>query len=89
MSLPAPETPLYNHPLPQLERWLMALGCQQDRGDRHCWLLQQRDWDAELSLDTEELVICYFPHQPQRKVVRSFKYSLSRQDVEAAVLEGP
>lgn len=89
MSLPAPETPLYNHPLPQLEHWLKNLGCHQTQGDRHCWLLAKADWEAELRLDTEEIVICYFPEQPQRQIVRSFKYSLSRQDVEAAVLEGP
>jgi hypothetical protein len=89
MSFPAPETPLYNHPLPQLERWLVDLGFIQNQGDRHCWTLQQDDWNAELLLDTEEMIVCYFPDQPERKIVRSFKYALSRQDIEAAILEGP
>ncbi|MFM1841608.1 MAG: hypothetical protein RLZZ490_339 [Cyanobacteriota bacterium] len=89
MSFPAPETPLYNHPLPQLERWLVNLGFEQNQGDRHCWTLQKKDWNAELLLDTEEIIVCYFPDQPDRKIVRSFKYALSRQDIEAAILEGP
>ena len=89
MSLPAPETPLYNHPLPLLERWLVNLGFEQNQGDRHCWMLQKNDWNAELLLDTEEIIVCYFPDQPDRKIVRSFKYALSRQDIEAAILEGP
>lgn len=89
MSFPAPETPLYNHPLPLLEQWLQQLGCQQAAGDRHCWTLQRDDWNAEILLDTEEMIVCYFPDQPQRKIARSFKYSLSRKDIEAAILEGP
>ncbi|MEY2985142.1 MAG: hypothetical protein RLZZ568_1759 [Cyanobacteriota bacterium] len=89
MSFPAPETPLYNHPLPQLEQWLTDLGFKQNQGDRHCWSLEQADWDAQLLLETEDIVVYYFPDQPNRKIVRSFKYSLSRQDIEAAILEGP
>lgn len=89
MSFPAPETPLYNHPLPQLEQWLADLDFHQNNGDRHCWTLQRTDWNAELRLDTEEIVVAYFPDQPERKIVRSFPYSLSRRDIEAAILEGP
>lgn len=89
MGLPNPETPLYNHPLPALEQWLSLLGCQRDDKERHCWFLRRPYWDANLTLETEELIVCYFPRQPERRIVRSFKYSLSRKDVEAAVLEGP
>jgi len=28
MTLPTADTPLYNHPLNQLEQWLQAQGCE-------------------------------------------------------------
>ncbi len=89
MTLPTADIPLYNHSLPQLEDWLNALGSTQNREARNCWVLKRSDWDAEICLDTEEIIVRYFPSQPEQEVTRSFKYSLSRQDVEAAVLEGP
>nr|MDJ0796018.1 DUF3143 domain-containing protein [Calothrix sp. MO_167.B12] len=30
MTLPSPDTPLYSHPLPEIEQWLREQGCQQD-----------------------------------------------------------
>ena len=89
MTLPTADTPLYSHPLPELERWLHQLGFTQDRQARHCWQMEQAQWNAEICLDTEEMIVRYFPQQPEREVIRSFKYSLSRSDVEAAILEGP
>ncbi|UBF26798.1 DUF3143 domain-containing protein [Kovacikia minuta CCNUW1] len=98
MPLPPPETPLYNHPLPEIEQWLIEHGCKQDKTELHCWQIQRPDWDAELCLDIDQLTVRYF--QPgegasstepfsQPAVQRSFKYSLSRQDIEAAVFAGP
>ncbi|MGK7934741.1 MAG: DUF3143 domain-containing protein, partial [Xenococcaceae cyanobacterium] len=29
MVLPDAQTPLYSHPLPDIEKWLTELGCQQ------------------------------------------------------------
>ena len=90
MPLPSADTPLYNHPLPDIEQWLRSLGCQQNRDDLHCWLIQQPNWKAEICLEIEELTVQYLNiDQPEKNVTRSFKYSLSRQDVEAAVFSGP
>ncbi len=97
MSLPPPETPLYNHPLPDIEQWLIGHGCKQDQTELHCWQIQRPDWQAELCLDIDQLIVRYFQSETgalaekigQLAVQRSFKYSLSRQDIEAAVFAGP
>ncbi|HEY9874187.1 MAG TPA: DUF3143 domain-containing protein [Candidatus Obscuribacterales bacterium] len=89
MTLPSADTPLYNHPLPQIEQWLKAQGCQQDRNELHCWRVDRPTWKAELWLDVEELTVRYLQADEGRDVQRSFKYSLSRQDVEDAVFSGP
>lgn len=90
MTLLSADTPLYNHPLPDIEQWLRARGCQQDRTDLHCWHVQRLRWKAELWLDTEEITVRYLQAgEGGRDIQRSFKYSLSRQDVEDAVFSGP
>jgi len=89
-SLPPANTPLYNHPLPDIEQWLQAQGCKQDKSDLHCWQLEQASWKAELCLDVEELSVRYLGAAADgRDIQRTFKYSLSRQDVEDAIFSGP
>jgi Protein of unknown function (DUF3143) len=95
--LPTDNTPLYNHPLPEIEQWLMSMGCEQDDSELHCWYINKPDWRAELCLDIEELTVRY--HAPSgaspaaisgsNSIYRTFKYSLSRQDIENAVFAGP
>ena len=90
MTLPSPETPLYNHPLPEIEQWLMNHGCEQDSSDRHCWLIRNETWEAEISLDIDSLKIRYLnAGDGGSDIQRSFKYSLSRQDLDEAVFSGP
>ncbi|MEM8604217.1 MAG: DUF3143 domain-containing protein [Cyanobacteria bacterium P01_H01_bin.121] len=90
MSLPAAETPLYNHPLPDLERWLESQGCAQDETERECWHVQRETWAADIELAVEEIVVRYLKAGSNgQDIQRAFPYSLSRQDVEAAIFEGP
>jgi len=90
MTFPSADTPLYNHPLPDIEQWLRDQGCQQDNQELHCWHIERPSWKAELWLDVEELTVRYFKvGEGDRDIVRSFKYSLSRQDIEEAVFGGP
>ena len=89
MSLPEADTPLYNHSLPSIEDWLRSKGCDRDRDNLHCWYLDRSAWKAEICLDTEELTVRYFDTEQDRDLRRSFKYSLSRQDIEDAVFSGP
>ena len=89
MALPPAQTPLYNHPLPLIEDWLVSLGGNRRQQSPHCWHLAVANWTADIYLETEEITVCYFPEDKSQRVSRSFKYSLSRGDVEAAVLAGP
>ena len=90
MVLPNSDTPLYNHPLPEIENWLLDLGCQQDREQLNCWSIARPTWQAELCLEVDELSVRYLKAgEGMRDIVRSFKYSLSRADIEAAVFSGP
>ena len=90
MSLPSADTPLYNHPLPNIEQWLRNQGCQQDREQLHCWRIERSAWKAELSLDVDQLTVRYFQAgEAGQDIQRAFKYSLSRQDIEQAVFAGP
>jgi hypothetical protein len=88
MTLPTADTPLYNHPLPQIEAWLIEQGCEQDSSDLHCWMIYRPQWQAELCLDVDQLTVRYL-NVEGRDVLRSFKYSLSRQDIQDAVFAGP
>jgi hypothetical protein len=90
MILPQPDTPLYNHPLPKIEHWLQQLGCKQDSEARNCWFVERPSWTAQLWLDTEEITVRYINSGTGgQDIQRSFKYSLSRRDVEEAVFSGP
>lgn len=90
MELPTSDTPLYNHPLPKIEKWLINLGCKQDQNNLHCWYIEKPSWQAEICLEVEELRVCYINAAPEGgNLNRSFKYSLSRKDIESAVFSGP
>ncbi|MFW6358806.1 MAG: DUF3143 domain-containing protein [Chroococcales cyanobacterium] len=90
MSLPSADTPLYNHPLPEIERWLSQMGCQQDPEQLHCWYVERPNWQAEIYLEIEELSVRYIDaNETDKEIRRAFKYSLSRNDIEAAVFSGP
>ncbi|BDA69760.1 hypothetical protein DSM106972_086050 [Dulcicalothrix desertica PCC 7102] len=90
MSQLSPDTPLYSHPLPEIEQWLRDQGCEQDKRELHCWRLEQTNWNAELWLDVEQITVRYIQAgENGQDIQRSFKYSLSRQDVEQAVFAGP
>ena len=89
MTLPAADTPLYNHPLPDIEQWLVSQGCQQDTESRHCWRIERDGWQADLVLETDSLVVRYDTSEGGEALQRAFKYSLSRQDLEEAVFSGP
>jgi hypothetical protein len=91
MTLLPIDTPLYNHPLPEIEQWLLSMECEQDDHELHCWHITRPDWRAELYLDIEELTVHYHStaDSSDGHISRTFKYSLSRQDIENAVFAGP
>jgi Protein of unknown function (DUF3143) len=90
MTLPSADTPLYNHPLPEIEQWLISQGCQRDEADVHCWYVQQANWRAQVCLEIDSLTVRYFgAAEDGRDIQRSFKYSLSRRDLDEAIFAGP
>ena len=90
MVLPSATTPLYNHPLPDIEAWLSHQGCTQDSDELQCWRIVQPRWEAEIVLEADCIVVRYINAGADGKdVQRVFKYSLSRQDLEEAIFSGP
>lgn len=86
-SLPPPQTPLYNHPLPSLEAWLQELGARQQSDNPCLWDLHQPQWSAQIELEVEDLQVSW--HQDGQHCIRRFPYGLTRADVQAAILAGP
>lgn len=90
MNLPPANTPLYSHPLPDIEAWLSSQGCQQDPTNLHCWTYRNSDWAAELELEIDALTVRYLgAGEGGQDIVRSFKYSLSRRDLDEVIFTGP
>ncbi|NJK37055.1 MAG: DUF3143 domain-containing protein [Oscillatoriales cyanobacterium RM2_1_1] len=90
MELPTHDTPLCNHSLPKIEEWLRSQGCEQNPEELNHWQVEGSTWKADLWLDIDQLTVCYhIAEGKEQEIQRSFKYSLSRQDIEAAVFSGP
>ena len=90
MALPAADTPLYNHTLPDIELWLNQQGCQQDSAELNRWTITKATWRADLILETDSVIVRYLNANEQGDdIQRGFKYSLSRQDLEDAIFAGP
>ncbi|MEM8810731.1 MAG: DUF3143 domain-containing protein [Cyanobacteria bacterium P01_D01_bin.44] len=90
MSLPSAETPLYNHPLPDIEAWLIDEGCQQDTSELNRWNVQRPAWEADIVLEVDSILVRYIGAADDGSdVQRGFKYSLSRRDLSAAIFAGP
>lgn len=90
MTLPSPDTPIYNHPLPDIEQWLQDQGCQRDADEINRWHVEKPTWSAELVLETDAFLVRYIgAGDDGRDIVRSFKYSLSRKDLDEVIFTGP
>ena len=86
--LPSPDTPLYHHALPALEAWLEQMGCRRDAGNVCLWHLRQPFWSAAVELSVEDMNVRW-TSSSGGITQRSFPYSLSRSDVERAIMVGP
>lgn len=90
MVMPSADTPLYNHPLPEIEQWLREHGCRQSPEALHKWHVEKTTWKADITLEVDAIVVRYLNTQPTGEdIQRVFKYSLSRQDLEEAIFSGP
>ena len=86
-ELPSPQTPLYHHPLPALENWLVQLGASRQGANPCLWDLHRPEWSAQIELEVEELKVSW--HHDGQVSVRHFPYGLSRADAEAVIMAGP
>lgn len=85
-----PNSPLYSFPLPEIENWLKQMGCEQNLQQLNYWYIKKMDWEAQINLDVEDLNVNYIKAGADGSdIKRSFRYSLSRQDIEDAVFSGP
>jgi hypothetical protein len=90
MAKLTPNSPLYNFPLPEIENWLKQMGCEQNPQALNCWYVKKRGWEAEITLEIEDLNVNYVNAGADGSdIKRSFRYSLSRRDIEDAVFSGP
>ena len=85
--LPPINTPLNQHSLSALELWLTELGAEQNVDDRCLWNWVTPNWRAEIQVEFESLLVTW--EKDGIKNQRSFPYGLSRNDVEAAMRQGP
>ena len=85
--LPSSDTPLYGHPIPALEQWLLTTGFERDEGDPSSWHLHLAQWSAQLHLQADGLKVIWT--RGEQATSRHFSYGLSRADMEAALLAGP
>jgi hypothetical protein len=86
--MPPANTPLYSHSLPDVEAWLTQQGCDRDADNISLWSVVRDRWSATLFLDVDSIVVTY-TSDDGAKVQRSFKYSLSRSDLEEVIFTGP
>jgi hypothetical protein len=90
MVMPSADTPLYNHPLPDIEQWLREQGCRQDPEELNAWHIEKTSWQADITLEVDAIVVRYLNIPPSGEdIQRVFKYSLSRQDLEEPIFSGP
>ncbi|KPQ37074.1 MAG: Protein of unknown function (DUF3143) [Phormidesmis priestleyi Ana] len=80
--------PLYSHSLPEIEAWLTAQGGDRATDNISLWTFVRDSWSADLLLDVDSIIVRYTSADGS-KVQRSFKYSLSRSDLEEVIFSGP
>lgn len=89
MTLPSATTPLYGHSLSAIEDWLCQQGCLQSQDCPELWQISRLNWRAQLEMDIDQFIVHYEPSDGREPVTRTFKYALSRSDLEAAIFAGP
>ena len=87
LTLPPAITPLNQHSLAAIELWLSELGALKSDEDPCLWTSPLPQWSAEIELKQDELSITWI--QETKKSRFDFPYGLPRQDVEAALVQGP
>ncbi len=85
--LPSADTPLNQHSLTAIERWLQEMGAEQSNKNLSQWVWNSEDWSAEIWIEQDELRVVWKKDGNQNQC--SFPYGLTRRDIQAAMDEGP
>ena len=80
-------SPLNQHSLQSLELWLKNLGATKDPEDPSKWFLLRVNWEATIIFEKDDLRVVWDRGGELTK--RLFSYSINREDVENAILQGP
>ncbi len=91
-KLPSSQTPLNQHSLGALELWLMNLGAERSNENQCLWRWILPQWSADIYIKEDELIVIWtkVDRDPGKQTSQlSFPYGLPRQDVEAALKQGP
>ena len=86
-QLPSPATALNQHSLVELELWLKTLGAEKNENNPCIWQLETSESSAEIEMMQDELKVTWMSKTKESQF--SFPYGLSRQDIEAALQQGP
>jgi len=79
--------PINQNSLQSLELWLTDLGAVKDINNPSKWYLLLSNWNATIIFEQEDLRVIWESGGKQTK--RLFSYSINREDVENAILQGP
>ena len=82
-----PDTPINQHSLQSLELWLKDLGASKDIDNPSKWHLLLSNWNATIVFEQEDLSVVW--ESGGKLTKRLFSYSINRQDIENAILQGP
>ena len=81
------DTPMNQYSLQSLEKWLKDLGATKDNNNPSKWYLLLSNWNATIIFEQEDLRVVWESRGKLTK--RLFSYSINRQDIENAILQGP
>ena len=79
--------PINQYSLQSLELWLTDLGAVKDVNNPSKWYLLLSNWNATIIFEQEDLNVIWESKGYETK--RLFSYSINREDVENAILQGP
>ena len=81
------DTPINQHSLQSLELWLKDLGATKDIDNPSKWYLLLSTWNATIIFEQEDLSVVW--ESGGKLTKRLFSYSINREDIENAILQGP
>jgi len=79
--------PINQNSLQSLELLLTALGAVKDINNPSKWYLLLSNWNATIIFEQEDLSVLWESEGQETK--RLFSYSITREDAENAILQGP